>query len=132
MYTFLWFLGRSRRLIRIFLFLTYFVQMFPFNTPWKYQKSKGFVVFSRGIKWDHRPKSHTVLSGTHKKSLLRWRSWVMASFYYFRWHLQKYLYSINYSNMSRLRFSFIFMSVWKVLFVEKLKSFWNQKQAARQ
>ena len=56
-----------------------------------------------------------------KKSLLRWRSWVLASFYYFRWHLQKYLYSINYSNMSRLRFSFIFMSVWKVLFVEKLK-----------
>ena len=27
--------------------------MFPFYTPWKQQKTKGFLLFSGGIKWEH-------------------------------------------------------------------------------
>ena len=27
--------------------------MFPFYASWKHQKTKGFVVFSGGIKWKH-------------------------------------------------------------------------------
>ena len=30
--------------------------MFPFYTPWKHQKTKGFLLFSGGIKWDHWPE----------------------------------------------------------------------------
>ena len=30
--------------------------MFPFYTPWKYQKTFGFLVFSGGIKWEHWPE----------------------------------------------------------------------------
>ena len=33
--------------------LNYFWPMFPFYTPWKHQKIKGFLVFSGGIKWEH-------------------------------------------------------------------------------
>ena len=32
------------------LSLTHFWPMFPFYTPWKHQKTKGFLVFSRDIK----------------------------------------------------------------------------------
>ena len=27
--------------------------MFPFYTPWNHQKTKGLLVFSDGIKWEH-------------------------------------------------------------------------------
>ena len=27
--------------------------MFPFYTPWKYQKTFGLVVFSGGLKWEY-------------------------------------------------------------------------------
>ena len=27
--------------------------MFPFYTPWKYQKRFGFLVFSKGVNWEH-------------------------------------------------------------------------------
>ena len=30
--------------------------MFPFYTPLKNQKTKGFLVFSGGIKWEHWPQ----------------------------------------------------------------------------
>ena len=30
--------------------LTHFLMIFPFYTPWKPEKSKGFLMFSRGIK----------------------------------------------------------------------------------
>ena len=33
--------------------LTHFRPMFPFNTPWKHQKTFDFLVFSKGIKWEH-------------------------------------------------------------------------------
>ena len=36
--------------------LTYFKQMFPFHTLWKYQNTKRFLVFSGGIKWEHWPE----------------------------------------------------------------------------
>ena len=36
--------------------LTYFLPMFPFYTPWEHQKTKGFLVFSGGIKWEHWPE----------------------------------------------------------------------------
>ena len=35
------------------LCLTHFWPMFLFYTPWKHQKTKGFLVFSGGIKWEH-------------------------------------------------------------------------------
>ena len=35
--------------------LTHFWPMFPFYTPWKHQKTKGFLVFSGGTKWEHWP-----------------------------------------------------------------------------
>ena len=38
-------------LIRVFL--THFWPMFSFYTPWKHQKTSGFLVFSGGIKWEH-------------------------------------------------------------------------------
>ena len=33
--------------------LTHFWPIFPFYTPWKHQKTKDFLVFSGGIRWDH-------------------------------------------------------------------------------
>ena len=33
--------------------LTNFWLMLPFYTPWKHQKTKLFLVFSGGIKWEH-------------------------------------------------------------------------------
>ena len=33
--------------------LTYFWPIFSFFTPWKHQKIFVFLVFSRGIKWEH-------------------------------------------------------------------------------
>ena len=33
--------------------LTRFWQIFPFYAPWKHQKTKGFLVFSGGIKLEH-------------------------------------------------------------------------------
>ena len=33
--------------------LTRFRRMFPFYIPWKHQKTKGFLLFSGGIKWKH-------------------------------------------------------------------------------
>ena len=36
--------------------LTHFWPMFPFYTPWKQQKTKGFLVFSGGIKSEHWPE----------------------------------------------------------------------------
>ena len=36
--------------------LTHFRPMFPFYTPWKHQKTFGFLVFSGGIKWEHWPE----------------------------------------------------------------------------
>ena len=36
--------------------LTHFWPMFPFYTLWKYQKTKGFQVFSGAIKWEHWPE----------------------------------------------------------------------------
>ena len=35
--------------------LTYFLPMFPFYAPWEHRKTKGFLVFSGGIKWEHWP-----------------------------------------------------------------------------
>ena len=36
--------------------LTLFWPMLPFYTPWKHQKTFGFLVFSRDIKWEHWPE----------------------------------------------------------------------------
>ena len=33
------------------IFLTYFWPTFPFYTPWKHQRTKGFLVFRGGIEW---------------------------------------------------------------------------------
>ena len=41
---------------RLKLRLTHFWPMFPFYTPWKHQTTKGSLVFSGGIKWEHWPK----------------------------------------------------------------------------
>ena len=35
---------------------TYFWPIFPFYTPWKHEKTKIFLVFSGGIKWEHSPE----------------------------------------------------------------------------
>ena len=35
--------------------LNYFWPMFPFHTPWKHQKTKGFLVFSGDTKWELWP-----------------------------------------------------------------------------
>ena len=48
-----------RKLSCIFLvrtLLTHFWSMFPFYTPWKHHKSKGFLIFWGGIKWEHWPE----------------------------------------------------------------------------
>ena len=37
----------------IFPILTHFQPMFPFYILWKHQKTKAFLVFSGGIKWEH-------------------------------------------------------------------------------
>ena len=39
-----------------FLLLTHFSPVFHFYTPWKRQKTKGFLTFSNVIKMVHRPK----------------------------------------------------------------------------
>ena len=39
-------------LIKVII-LNLFWPMFPFYTPWKRQKTFGFLVFSRGMKWKH-------------------------------------------------------------------------------
>ena len=36
--------------------LNNFWPMFPFYNPWKHQKTKDFLVFSGGIKWEHWPE----------------------------------------------------------------------------
>ena len=36
--------------------LGHFWPMLPFYTPRKHQKTKGFLVFSGGIKWEHWPE----------------------------------------------------------------------------
>ena len=36
--------------------LTHFRQIFPFYTPWKHQKTKGYLMFSGGIKWEVWPE----------------------------------------------------------------------------
>ena len=38
--------------------LTHFWPMFSFYTPWKHQKTLGFLVFSGGIKWEHFAKNY--------------------------------------------------------------------------
>ena len=30
--------------------------MFPFYNPWKHQETFGFMVFSRGVKWEYWPE----------------------------------------------------------------------------
>ena len=40
----------------IFQRLTNFWSMLPFYTARKHQKSKGFLVFSGGIKWEYWPE----------------------------------------------------------------------------
>ena len=34
--------------------LTHFWSMFPFDTPWRHQKTLGFLMFSGDIKWEHQ------------------------------------------------------------------------------
>ena len=36
--------------------LTHFRPLLLFYTPWKHQKTRGFLMFSGGIKWDYWPK----------------------------------------------------------------------------
>ena len=36
--------------------LFYIWSMFPFYTPWKYQKTFGLMVFSGRLKWEHWPE----------------------------------------------------------------------------
>ena len=36
--------------------LTLFYPMFPFHSPWKHQKTEGFLGFSGGVKWEHWPE----------------------------------------------------------------------------
>ena len=50
--------------------LTHFWQMFPFYTSWKQQKSRGVLVFSAGIKWEHWTRS-TLFSCTKWKLQLK-------------------------------------------------------------
>ena len=38
------------------LYLTHFWPVFPFYNPRKHQETKGFLVFSGGIKWEHWPE----------------------------------------------------------------------------
>ena len=45
--------------------LTNFWSMFPFYTARKHQKSKGFLVFSGGIKWEYWPEM-----GSQKKTFI--------------------------------------------------------------
>ena len=40
----------------IYEVLIHFWPMFQFYTRWKHQKTKGFLVFSGGIKWEHWPE----------------------------------------------------------------------------
>ena len=39
-----------------------FQPMFPFYSPWKHQKTFGFLLFSGGIKWEHWPSWERSLS----------------------------------------------------------------------
>ena len=65
--------------------LSYFWPMFPFYTPWKHQKTRGFTVFSGSIKWEHWPEMgeaskeycgdcvdhyYSILFGEQKRSFL--------------------------------------------------------------
>ena len=43
-------------LVNLTTSLTYFGSMFSFYTPWKHQKTFGFLVISGGIKWEHWPE----------------------------------------------------------------------------
>ena len=36
--------------------LTHFWTMLPIYTPWKHQETRGFLVFSGGIKWEDCPE----------------------------------------------------------------------------
>ena len=61
-------------------------QMYPFNTSWKHQEFKRFLVFSGGIKWEHWPEivylvKHILHLCTVSKTLLISNSG--ADFYFF-------------------------------------------------
>ena len=36
--------------------------MVPFYTPWKHQKTKSFLVFLGGLKWEHWPEMDYLIS----------------------------------------------------------------------
>ena len=38
------------------IFSSYFRQILPFYTPWKYQKTSGFLMFSEGIEMEQGSK----------------------------------------------------------------------------
>ena len=42
-----------------------FWPIFPFHTRWKHEKTFGFLVFSEGIKWAHRPEMFHKVTGLH-------------------------------------------------------------------
>ena len=52
------------------VFLTHFLPMYPIYTPWKHQKTKGFLVFWGDIKWEHWPEMGT--TGKAYAGLLLW------------------------------------------------------------
>ena len=54
-FTVIWKLIRITELGSSFV-LAHFWLVFPFCTPWKYQKIFGFLLFSGSIKWEHWPE----------------------------------------------------------------------------
>ena len=44
---------KNKLFLKLSIGLTYICPIFPFYTPWKYQKTKDFPVLSGAIKWQH-------------------------------------------------------------------------------
>ena len=53
--------------------LTHICPIFSFYTPWKQQKTFGFLVFSRGVKWEYWPEMGYKVYWLDYALHLRWR-----------------------------------------------------------
>ena len=68
--------------------LTHYCPVFPFYTPWKYQETADFLVFSRSIKREHRALmgQKVFLLGNFPHCFILWIDlfcYVYFSFWYF-------------------------------------------------
>ena len=58
-----------------FVCSTHFWPMFPFYTPWKHQKTCGFLLFSRGLKMGTLARNRLITKVNSKVSLVFQVSW---------------------------------------------------------